>query len=153
MPSTSFRSLLRLRLHSELASRIDGAIEVIRANADNGAPSVCMIPTDNPQQNVPAEENLLHRLPKDIGVSDMSSFARFWRARDRLQWRVEATDDPQVVALRLTADEAVTGLTFEFARKIEEVTGGANLLADKQRLILPEMQPGQETTLRVKYAP
>lgn len=138
---------------SELASRIDGAIEVIRANADNGAPSVCLIPTDNPQQNVPAEENLLHRLPKDIGVSEMSSFARFWRARDRLQWRVEATEDPQVVVLGLTADEAVTGLTFEFARKIEEGTGGANLLADKQRLILPELQPGQELTLHVKYAP
>lgn len=130
--------------------RIEAAFEVIKANADNGAPSVLLIHT-NDEIKVPAEEALLNGLPPGIGVSDMSSFARFWRARDRLKWQVLPAGEPTGIILKIESAEPMSGLTVEFARSISSVDGGAQILADHHRLLLPDLAPGIEATFKVQY--
>jgi hypothetical protein len=83
---------------------------------------------------------------------DMLSFAKFWRARDRLQWRVVSASSSTVV-LQLKSQEALTGLTLEFQHPVASVTGGGAVSADQRRIVLPELKPGQTVSLRVTYQP
>src|SRR5580704_3424505 len=129
------------------AKRVPQALEVILANAENEAVSVVLIHSNEAGKKTAAEQELLRHLPPDIGKTDMSSFARFWRARDRLKWK--ATTSSSEATLLVTPAEPVTGLTFEFQRPISAVTNGAILSPDKHRLILPELTAGQTTSFRV----
>jgi hypothetical protein len=134
------------------AQRVPQALEVIRANAENGAISVVLVHSNESKTKAAAENEMLRQLPGDIGKSDMLSFANFWRARDRLQWRVTSTSSATAV-LQITSQEPVTGLTFEFKRPVTVVTGGAAVLADQRRIVLPELKPGQTISLGVTYHP
>jgi hypothetical protein len=143
-----------------IAARVPEALEVIRANADNGAVNVLLIHTNDAKGKLQAESSLLKALPDDVGVGDLLSFARFWRARDRLLWRVTPEPSPgtgaggatRVLRLEVTADEPVSGLTFEFARPVASITGGATLLPDRRHAVLPDLRPRQRITLRVQLA-
>jgi hypothetical protein len=135
-----------------LGGRLPQALDVIRANADNGAISVLLVHTDDPATKVPAEEALLAQLPADVRALDMESFAKFWRARDHLQWRVAPGAIPREILLHVRADETVAGLTFEFGRALAAVGGQAAMLADHHRVVLPALQPGDEVTLHIRYA-
>ena len=130
------------------ANRVPQALEVILANAENEAVSVVLIHSNEAGKKTAAEQELLRHLPPDIGKTDMSSFARFWRARDRLKWKATASSSSEATLL-VTPAEPVTGLTFEFQRPISAVTNGAILSPDKHRLILPELTAGQTTSFRV----
>ena len=134
-----------------LAQRIEEALEVIRANAENGAPSVILIhPTDS-QEKLRAEEALLHRLPMGVTAMDMESFARFWRARDRLQWSVRTTKDQSEMELDVDSDEAIEGLTFEFQREIADLKGSATLLPDRRRILLSALKAGGQIHIRISF--
>jgi hypothetical protein len=133
-----------------LGERIGKALDVILANADNGAANVVLIHTDNAKMKLMAEEALLNQLPRNIAVTDMLSFARFWRARDRLKWSVHPGHSPQEITLKVSSEESVGGLTFEFAREIASVEGSAQILDDRHRLLLPAIQPGKVVTLQVR---
>lgn len=134
------------------AKRVPQALEVIRANAENGAISVVLVHSNESKTKAAAEEEMLRQLPNDIGKMDMLSFAKFWRARDRLQWRVVSASSSTAV-LQITSQEPVTGLTFEFQRLVATVTEGATISADQRRIVLPELKPGQPIFLRVTYHP
>ncbi len=134
------------------AQRVPQALEVIRANAENGAISVVLVHSNESKTKAAAEEEMLRQLPNDIGKMDMLSFAKFWRARDRLQWRVVSASSSTAV-LEITSQEPATGLTFEFQRPVATVTEGAAVSADRRRIVLPELKPGQSISLRVTYHP
>ena len=134
-----------------LPERIGKALEVIKANADNGAANVILIHTNEEETKIPAEEALLNGLPADIMVSDMSDFAHFWRARDRLQWKVTGGVRANQLTLEVESPEPVSGLTFEFARRISAVDGGAQILSDHLRLVLPPLTRGVAMTFKVQY--
>ena len=134
------------------AQRVPQALEVIRANAENGAISVVLVHSNESTTKAAAEGEMLRQLPNDIGKMDMLSFAKFWRARDRLQWRVVSASSSTAV-LQITSQEPVTGLTFEFQRPVATVTEGAAVSADQRRIVLPELKPGQPISLRVTYHP
>ena len=134
------------------AKRVPQALEVIRANAENGAISVVLVHSNESTTKAAAEGEMLRQLPNDIGKMDMLSFAKFWRARDRLQWRVVSASSSTAV-LQITSQEPVTGLTFEFQRPVATVTEGAAVSADQRRIVLPELKPGQPISLRVTYHP
>ncbi len=134
-----------------LQKRIDKALEVIKANADNGAANVILIHTNDDEIKVPAEETLLNGLPADILVSDMMDFAKFWRARDRLNWQVGPGRSADAITLKLSSPEAVSGLTFEFARSVSSADGGAVVLPDHHRVILPDLAAQQEVTITIHY--
>ena len=134
------------------AQRVPQALEVIRANAENGAISVVLVHSNESKTKAAAEEEMLRQLPNDIGKMDMLSFAKFWRARDRLQWRVVSASSSTAV-LEITSQEPAMGLTFEFQRPVATVTEGAAVSADRRRIVLPELKPGQSISLRVTYHP
>ncbi len=134
-----------------LAERVGKALEVIQANANNGAVSVILIHTNDPKTKVPAEDQLLTQLPADIGVSDMLSFARYWRARDRLVWTIVQGKDSHEVTLTAQTSEPASGLTFSFGQDISSVDGGANLLPDHRHIVLPALAVGQEARFNIVY--
>ena len=134
-----------------LPERIGTALEVIKANADNGAASVILIHTNDDETKVPAEEKLLNGLPPDIAISDMTTFARFWRARDWLKWQVLPAGNPNEVILKAESAEPVSGLTFEFARNISSVEGGAEIFPDHHRLLLPDLEARKEASFKIHY--
>lgn len=133
-----------------LAQRIDQALEVIRANAENGAMNVLLIHSNERGSKLAAEENLLRRLPSDVASEDMLTFAQFWRARDRLQWAT--TTSVTAVVLTVRSAEMVRGLTFDFTRRVESADGGATVLADHHRILLPALQANERAVFRVQLA-
>jgi hypothetical protein len=133
------------------AKRVPQALAVILANAENGAVSVVLIHSNESTLKAAAEQELLRQLPADILKTDMVSFGTFWRARDRLQWNVSATSMPTEVVLEVKSDDSVSGLTFEFQRPIATVTGGAMLNPDDRHVVLPELEPGQSVSIRIRY--
>jgi hypothetical protein len=135
-----------------LAQRLDGARDLIEANAENGAFTVALIHPDSPDK-LAAEEALLQRLPKDIAVSELLSFARFWRARDRLTWTVKPRPDSREIELAVTSPETLAGLTVEFRRPVETVVHGGGRLLDTHRLVLPELTASNSLSLLIRYAP
>jgi len=134
-----------------LAQRVEEALEVIRANAENGAPNVVLIHTSESQGKLLAEEALLRRLPPDVVAMDMESFARFWRARDRLQWAIRTTRDQGQMELEVTSDERIEGLTFEFQREIADLKGDAKLLPDRRRILLPTLETKERIQIRIQF--
>jgi hypothetical protein len=135
---------------SPLAGRIDRTLEVIRANAENGAVSVLLIHPNQTDDKLAAEEEILRRLPDDVAVEDMLTFARFWRARDLLQWKV-ATSGAGVI-LTVRSAEAAQGLTFDFSRPIDRVDAGAILLPDLHTIVLPDLLANEQVIVNVHYA-
>ena len=135
------------------AKRVPQALEVILANAENEAVSVVLIHSNESQFKAAAEQELLRELPADIGKTDMLSFARFWRARDRLQWSVTTTAIPSEAVLQVKSADSVAGLTFEFRQAISTITGGATLSSDNHRVVLPELKPGETMSFRLTFPP
>jgi hypothetical protein len=133
------------------AKRVPQALQVILANAENGAVSVVLIHCNESTLKAAAEQDLLRQLPPDIIKTDMLTFAQFWRARDRIQWSLTPTSVPTELLLQVESDEPVLGLTFEFQRPIATVTGGATLFPDNRHLVLPELAPGHNVSLRIDY--
>jgi len=135
-----------------LGHRLDAALRLIALNAANGATTVLLIhPSD--LEKMRAEQQLLDRLPADVAVSDMLSYARFWRGRALLDWRVLRTDKPTWVILRLTANEPIQGLTFDFAQPIAFASGVRGARLEGHELILPPLPAKQPLTIEVQYAP
>jgi hypothetical protein len=133
------------------AKRVPEALQVILANAENGAVSVALIHSNESVLKAAAEQELLSQLPADILKTDMLSFAKFWRARDRLQWSLTATAIPTEVLLQVESVEPVIGLTFEFQRPIATLSGGATLFPDNRHLVLPELAPGHRVSIHISY--
>jgi hypothetical protein len=136
-----------------LAKRVPQALEVILANAENEAVSVVLIHSNESHFKAAAEQELLRELPADIGKTDMLSFARFWRVRDRLQWSVTTTAIPSEAVLQVKSADSVARLTFEFRRAISTITGGATLSSDIHRVVLPELKPGETMSFRLTVPP
>jgi hypothetical protein len=134
-----------------LAQRVEQALDVIRANAENGAPNVVLIHTNESQEKLLAEEKLLRGLPPGVVPTDMETFARFWRARDRLQWTVRTSKDPNSIELEVTSDEAINGLTVEFRREIADLQGDAKLLPDRRRIVLPTVESGRHIHVQIHF--
>jgi hypothetical protein len=133
------------------AKRVPQALQVILANAENGAVNVVLIHSNESTLKAAAEQELLRELPSDIVKTDMLTFAKFWRARDRLQWSLTTTSVPTEAVLQVKSEEPVIGLTFEFQRPIATVTGGATMFPDNRHLVLPELAPGRSVSLHIKY--
>jgi hypothetical protein len=127
-------------------------MEVILANAENGAVSVLLVHSNESTLKGAAEQELLRQLPSDIGKTDMLSFAKFWRTRDRLSWSVTASSVAGEVVLQVSPEESVDGLTFEFQRPISAVSNGATLSPDNHHLVLPELKAGQANSFHLTLA-
>ncbi len=130
-----------------LVKRIGQALEVIRANAENGAMNVLLIHPNETGSKLAAEENLLRRLPSDVASEDMLAFAQFWRARDRLRWTAAVSGGNVVLTVR--SAEAMRGLTFDLAREVDTTDAGATVLADRHRILLPDLRANQPEVFHI----
>jgi hypothetical protein len=81
----------------------------------------------------------------------MESFARFWRARDRLHWTVRPATDHRNMEVDVTADEAIEGLTFEFQGEMADLQGDAQMLSDRRRILLPALPAGGQIHIQVRF--
>lgn len=133
---------------SPLLTRIPQTLDIIRANADNGAPNVVLIHTNDPKDKVEAEKQILEGIPKDIMMSDMITFARFWRSRDRVVWTLKSTKNSALLSLK--TPDAVHGLTFEFQRPVQTVSAG-HLANEGRRLVLPDLAKGSTISIQIGY--
>lgn len=135
-----------------LRQRVDSALDVVRANAAIGGVNVLLIHPNQAGDKLAAERELIEKLPSSVSPMDLQKFAMFWRARDHLEWSIGKGQPGWDVALRATAHEPVSGITFEFRRGIAKIDGGAKLLADKHRIVLEEMNPDQPLAIQIRYS-
>jgi hypothetical protein len=145
-----------LTFEDEEAPRLDlrvaNMLEVIRANAENEAISVILIHTNESHYKLRAEEDLLNQLPSDVIATDAVSFARFWHARDRLNWTITPARVPSEICLTVTTAEPVEGLTFRFRRNVRSVDGNATLAEHGRLVVLPPLKAGEKVSVQIGYA-
>jgi hypothetical protein len=135
-----------------LPERIDRALDVIRANAENQAINVILIHSNEAHVKLAAEQTLLRELPADVTATDLQSYAEFWRGLEALRWSVHPGPGPNAVSIAVAAGEPVSAATLEFQRSIAAVDGGARLLPDHHRIILPAMKAQESASFDVRYA-
>ncbi len=135
-----------------LDQRIPQAMNVIRANAENGAINVMLIHSNEAGKKLAGEEQILNDLPSDVSAMDLISFACFWRARVRLRWSVAPWHGSRGIRIDVSSGEPVEGITFEFQRNIASVDAGANLLADHRRIVLPALKSAERLSVHVSYS-
>jgi hypothetical protein len=131
--------------------RVANMLEVIRANAENEAINVILIHTNEAHYKLKAEEDLLNQLPPGVTATDAVSFARFWRARDRLKWTIAQTQVASEVRLTVTTEEPVEGLTFTFQRNVKSVNGGATLTRSGRQIVLRPLKAGDKISVGICY--
>jgi hypothetical protein len=134
-----------------LPQRVDKAMEVIRANAENQAISVVLIHSNEAKGKLAAEQEMLQELGPEISATDMESYARFWRALEQMRWSVQSGTRANEVRLVIETGEPVDGATFEFQRTVAAVDGGARLLPDHRRIVLPKLKTHQKASFLVRY--
>ncbi len=134
-----------------LPERVDRALDVIRANAENQAINVILIHSNEAHVKLAAEQTLLRELPPDVTPTDLQGFAEFWRGLEALRWSVTVAG-PNEASIAVAAGEPVTGATLEFQRSIATVDGGARLLPDHHRIILPALKAQESASFDVRYA-
>jgi hypothetical protein len=134
-----------------LDQRVASALEVIRANAENEAISVILIHSNEAHYKLKAEEDLLNQLPPGVTATGAVSFARFWRARDRLKWTITPGHAASEIRLTVTSGEPVEGLTFEFQRNVKTVDGGATLAESGRQIVLRPLQAGDTVSVAIRY--
>jgi len=135
-----------------LDQRVDSALDVIRANAENGGINVLLIHPNVAGDKLAAEKALLDKLPSDVTATDMQSYGLFWRARDHMQWSIATGKSPGEIVLNVTAREPAAGITFEFQREISGADAGARILPDHRRIVLSDLKAGDKLAVHVKYA-
>jgi hypothetical protein len=145
-----------LTFEDEEAPRLDlrtaSMLEVIRANAENGAISVSLIHTNEAHYKLKAEEDLLNQLPQGVIATDAVSFARFWHAREHLKWTTAPAQTGSGIRLTVTTAEPVEGLTFEFRRNIKSVGGSATMTDNRHQIILRPLKAGDDVTVEIIYS-
>ncbi len=145
-----------LTFEDEEAPRLDlrvaSMLEVIRANAENEAISVILIHSNEAHYKLKAEEDLLNQLPPGVIATDAVSFARYWRARERLQWTTASAPSGSGIRLTVATEEPVEGLTFEFRQPVKSVDGDAALAENRHKIILRPLKASETLSVEINYS-
>jgi hypothetical protein len=144
------------QLAPKLDQRIDQALAIVGANADNGAPSTFLLHPNILDFKRNAQQALLAGLPEGVVATSLSSFASFWAARATARIRsVEYLDAQGLLVIELTVDEAVKGLTLRVDPIVNTVLAptGAQLIArgTDDFVVLPELAAGELVTIELSY--
>ena len=133
-----------------LAERVPSMLEVIEANAENGAPSVLLIHSNNSDAKLAAERDLLARLPKDVLVENMTEYARFWKARSRVRWFSQPV--PGGERIEIKSELPLAGLTLVSVRKIQNASGVPGVRWTDHEVILPDLVTNSQVLIRLTYS-
>ncbi len=133
-----------------LLDRIPAILETIEANAENGAPNVILIHSNNSQDKLEVERAILSRLPQDILVENMTEYARFWKARSQVSWF------PQPVAggeqVEINPEIPIAGLTLVTLRKIQNASGMPGIRWTDHEVVLPELAGKSRVLVHINYS-
>jgi hypothetical protein len=137
-----------------LQDRVPSILATIEANAENAAPSVLLIHTNNAQGKLDAERKILAQLPHDILTGNMTEFARFWKARDQVRWFSRSTAVGEEI--ELDVESPITGLTLVSQRPIKTASGLPDLqLADlhwtDHEIVLPALAAKSHIVIHITY--
>jgi hypothetical protein len=132
-----------------IGERITSMLDVIEANAENGAPSVILIHSNNSKDKLEAERDLLARLPKEILVESMVDYARFWKARSQVRWFSRPVSGGEQI--EIDSDLPVAGLTLVSPRKIQSASGLPGILWTDYEVILPDLAGKSQALVRIRY--
>jgi hypothetical protein len=134
-----------------ISDRIPAMLDTIEANAENGAPSVILIHSNNAQDKLEAERGILARLPKDILVENMTEYARFWKARSQLRWFPHPV--PGGERIEIETGLPLSGLTLVSLRNIQGATGIPGITWTDHAVMLPDLAGKSHVVVQIKYAP
>jgi len=134
-----------------LLDRIPSILDTIEANAENGAPSVILIHTNNAQEKLEAERTLVSRLPKDILVENMIEYARFWKARSHVRWFSQPV--PAGEQIEINVDLPMAGLTLVAQRRIHTASGVPGIRWSDHEVILPHLAGKSRVLVHIDYFP
>jgi hypothetical protein len=132
-----------------LVNRIPAMLDVIEANAENGAPSVLLIHSNNAQDKLEAERALLSQLPKDILVENMTEFARFWKARSQVSWVPRPSTGGE--RIEINSEFPVAGLTLVSPRTIQNASGIPGIRWTDHEVILPDLAAKSHVFIHINY--
>jgi hypothetical protein len=133
-----------------LVDRIPGVLDTIEANAENGAPSVILIHSNNSQDKLEAERGILSRLPKDVLVENMTKYARFWKARNQIHWFPRPV--PGGEQIEIDPELPITGLTLVSPRRIQNASGLPGIQWTDHAVILPNLAGKSRILVNIKYS-
>jgi hypothetical protein len=132
-----------------IGERIPAMLDVIEANAENGAPSVILIHSNDSQDKLQAERDLLARLPQDILVESMTDYARFWKARSQLHWFPRPVSGGEQI--EIDSPLPIAGLTLVSPRKIQSASGLPGIRWTDHEVILPDLAGKSQVLVRILY--
>jgi hypothetical protein len=132
-----------------IGERIPSMLDVIEANAENGAPSVILIHSNNSRDKLAAERGLLAGLPKDILVESMVDYARFWKARSQVRWFSQPISGGEQI--EIDSELPVAGLTLVSPRKIRSASGMPGIRFTDHEVILPDLAAKSQALLHIRY--
>lgn len=132
-----------------IVERVPAMLGVIEANAENGAPSVILIHSNNSKEKLQAERDLLARLPKDILVESMVDYARFWKARSQVRWFPRPVSGGEQI--EIDSDLPIAGLTLVSPRKIQSASGMPGIRWTDHQVILPDLAEKSQVLVRIQY--
>ena len=133
-----------------LLDRIPAMLDVIEANAENGAPSVLLIHSNNARDKLEAERALLSRLPEDILVENMTAYARFWKARSQVSWVPRPAAGGE--RIEIDAELPVGGLTLVSPRTVQNASGMPGIRWTDHEVILPNLAAKSHVFIRINYS-
>jgi hypothetical protein len=151
-----FPVTLEDQLPPRLDQRVSDALNVIAANADNGAPSTLLIHPNVLDYKQNAEHEILDGLPQGVRAMSVDEYAAFWRARDAARIEnINYDDQKKTLTIVVSTPEAVDGLTVRVDRSVISVIApaeatlvpgdGANLV------VLPPQSAGGMTSVTLGY--
>src|SRR5579863_7217257 len=132
-----------------LLDRIPAMLETIEENAENGAVSVLLIHSNNSQDKLQAERDLLARLPKDILVENMTDYARFWKARYQLRWFPKPIASGEQI--EIDSELPISGLTLVSLRRIRNASGVPGIRWTDYEVILPTIEGKSRVLVHIDY--
>ncbi len=132
-----------------IGERIPAMLDVIEANAENGAPSVILIHSNNSKDKLDAERGLLAGLPKDILVESMVDYARFWKARSQVRWFPRSVSGGEEI--EIDSDLPIAGLTLVSPQKIQSASGLPGIRWTDHEVILPDLAGKSQALVVIRY--
>jgi hypothetical protein len=132
-----------------LLERVPAMLDVIEANAENGAVSVILIHSNNAKDKLEAERALLSGLPKDVLVENMLDYARFWKARSQVRWIPRPLAGGEQV--EITSGLSISGLTLVSPHSIQTVSGLRGIRFTDHEVILPTLAENSHISIRIVY--
>jgi hypothetical protein len=132
-----------------LFDRIPAVLDTIEANAENGAPSILLIHSNNSQDKLRAERGIVSRLPKDILVENMTEYARFWKARGQVRWFPQPVTSGEQI--EINSELPLAGLTLVSPRRIQNASGAPGIRWTDHEVMLPDLAGKSRVLVHINY--